>query len=165
MEVILALLLLQAALGGIDTILNHELIEHLPDRLEARTEIGLHAMREANYAVLFAGLGWAEWHGISAGLIGALLIAEVAITAVDEAVENRTRVLPQNERVLHVFLTLNLGAIIALLSPVLVAWWQDPSDIAVVNRGLPSWLLLAFACASVAWALRDFMAWRRLDRP
>ena len=37
------------------------------------------------------------------------------MTATDEFIENRIRVLPQNERVLHVLLTLNFGAIIALL--------------------------------------------------
>ena len=37
------------------------------------------------------------------------------VTAWDEFVENRSRVLPQNERVLHVFLTLNLGGVRAPL--------------------------------------------------
>jgi hypothetical protein len=158
---ILVLLLVQAVLGGLDTILNHELIEHLPERPEARREIGLHALRETNYAVLFAGLGWAEWHGAAALVIALLLVAEIGITAVDEAVENRTRVLPQNERVMHVFLTLNLAAIITLLAPVLTGWWQEPSGLVAVNHGLFSWVLLAFSAAGIAWALRDFIAWRR----
>lgn len=158
---ILVLLVVQAVLGGLDTILNHELIEHLPERPEARRELGLHALRETNYALLFAGLGWAEWHGAAALFIALLLVAEIGITAVDEAVENRTRVLPQNERVLHVFLTLNLAAIITLLAPVLADWWGEPSGVVAAPHGALSWLLLAFSATGAGWALRDFIAWRR----
>lgn len=76
-------------------------------------------------------------------MIAALLALEVLVTATDEFVENRTRVLPQNERVLHVFLTLNYGLIVALLVPTLWRWGQEP--------------------AALAWSVRDLLAWRRLS--
>jgi hypothetical protein len=151
-------------MGAVDTLLNHEIIERLPQRPAARTEIGLHVIREANYALLFGGLGWFVWHGWAAAVIAVLLVVEVADTALDELVENRSRVLPQNERGLHLFLTLNLGAIIALLVPLLLAWSTYPSAILIAQRGVISWLLGALALTSAAWAARDLIAYVRLAR-
>jgi len=157
-----ALLVAQGVMGGIDTLLNHELIAKLPRRPEARTEIGLHVVREAIWAGLFAGLGWFAWHGAAAAIIAALLVAEIGITAWDEFVENRIRVLPQNERMLHVFLTLNLGVIIALLVPLLLAWGKEPTGIVARSHGALSWILSLLALAAGAWSMRDLFAWRRL---
>ena len=159
-----ALLVAQGALGGIDTLLNHEIIERLPYRPKARGEIGLHSMRETIYAALFAGLAWFEWHGMAALAIAALLAAEVLVTAADEFIENRTRVLPQNERVLHVLLTLNLGLIIAVAIPVLYEWASSRSGLVRIDYGLASWVLSALAAAAAAWSLRDLIAWRRLGK-
>jgi hypothetical protein len=151
-------------MGGVDTLLNHELIEKLPHRPEARGEIGLHSIREAIYATLFGGLAWFAWHGAAAWLLAALLLAEVIDTSCDEWVENRIRVLPQNERVLHIFLTLNLGAIIALSVPMIGQWSAEPTGFVPRDFGWLSWLLSAFATLGVFWSLRDFLAWRRLGR-
>jgi hypothetical protein len=159
-----ALLAAQGVMGGVDTLVNHEWIERLPKRPQARTEIGLHSIREAIYACLFAGLAWFAWHGAAAAAIAMLVLAEVLVTATDELVENRTRVMPQNERVLHVFLTLNLGLIIALLAPTLARWATQPTALAPVDHGWLSWFLSALALASAAWSLRDFLAWRQLRR-
>jgi len=156
------LLAAQGVLGGIDTLLNHELIERLPKRAEARREVGLHSMRETIYAVLFIGLGWFAWHGAAAWIIAALVATEICVTSVDEWTENRIRVLPQNERVLHVFLTLNMGAIIATLVPTLMRWHAQPSGLAGNYQGWLSWLLLALGASAAFWALRDLVAWRRL---
>jgi hypothetical protein len=156
------LLLVQGVMGGIDTLLNHELIARLPQRPEARTEIGLHVIREAIWACLFAGLAWFAWHGAAAAVIAALLVAEIGITACDEFVENRIRVLPQNERVLHVFLTLNLGLLIAVLVPVLLEWGSRPTALVAQSHGVLSWILSLLALAAGTWSLRDLFAWRRL---
>jgi hypothetical protein len=156
------LLVLQAAMGGIDTLLNHELIARLPYQASARREIGLHSVREATYGTLFVGLGWFEWHGAWAFAIAALLLLEVFVTVTDEFVENRTRVLPQNERVLHVFLTLNYGLIAALLVPILLDWSAQPRGLQPIEPGWTSWALALFGAASLAWSLRDLLAWRRL---
>jgi hypothetical protein len=159
---LLVLLLVQGVLGGIDTLLNHELIARLPQRPGARTEIGLHVIREAIWASLFLGLGWLAWQGAAAGAIALLVAAEVLVTALDEYVENRSRVLPQNERVLHVFLTLNLGLIIALLVPILLAWGSRPTALVPQSYGVASWILSALAFAAGTWSFRDLLAWRRL---
>jgi hypothetical protein len=161
-ELALWLLTAQAVVGAVDTLLNHELLERLPYRPEARTEIGLHSVRELIYASLFGGLAWFEWHGWTAAFIGGLLAAEVVVTSCDEAVENRIRVLPQNERVLHVLLTLNLGVLIALLAALLAGWWREPAGLVAVSHGFFSWALSAFAAAAVIWSIRDVLAWLRL---
>jgi hypothetical protein len=155
-------LVLQGLMGGVDTILNHEYLEHLAKRPEARREIGLHSMREAIYAVLFAGLGSFAWHGAAAWVIAALVLAEIAVTTLDEWTENRIRVLPQNERVLHIFLTLNMGVIVAILVPTLARWVDQPTELVPADHGWPSWALLALATAAAAWSVLDFVAWRRL---
>ena len=95
------LLAAQGLMGAYDTLVHHELVERLPRRMEARREIGLHSIRESLYAVLFIGLGWFAWHGALAPLMVGVLVAEIGVDAVDEWTENRVRVLPQNERVLH----------------------------------------------------------------
>jgi hypothetical protein len=162
--IVALLLALQGILGAVDTLLNHEWIERLPSRPAARPEIGLHALRETIYACLFSGLAWFAWHGALAWIVAGLVALEVLVTGVDEAVENRIRVLPRNERVLHVFLTLNLGAILALLVPQLLHWARLPAGVERVHHGALSWLLTFLALASAAWAVRDFIAWRRLGR-
>jgi hypothetical protein len=158
------LLVAQGLVGGIDTLVNHEWIERLPERPGARGEIATHVVREAIYASLFGGLAWFAWHGALAWAIAALLGAEIIVTCTDEFIENRTRVLPQNERVLHVLLTLNLGVIIALLVPQLLAWSERPTAWVLDPKGAPTWLLSALAAVAAAWSLRDAVAWARLRR-
>lgn len=153
-----ALLVAQGVIGDMDTLLNHELIERLPHRPEARPEIGRHWIREAIYGTLFGGLARFAWHGIAAALIGALLIAQVLIDASDQYVENRIRVLPQNERVLHFILTLTPGFIIAALIPTLFILATYPSALRPMNYGVLSWILSALAHSSFAWSVRDLLA-------
>jgi hypothetical protein len=160
---LLYLLAAQGVLGGVDTLFNHELVERLPRRVEAHREIGLHSLREALYAVLFIGLGWFEWHGPLALAIGAVLVAQIAVDALDEWTENRIRVLPQNERVLHMFLAINLGAIALALAFALSEWHGLPAGLVAREHGWLSWLLLFLGASSAAWAVRDLFAWRRLS--
>jgi hypothetical protein len=158
------LLVVQGLMGGVDTLVNHELIERLPQRLGARTEIGLHSIREAIYAGLFVGLAWFAWHGAASAVIGGLLVAEIGIDAYDELIENRTRVLPQAERVLHFLLILNLGVLSAVIVPTLLGWASLPTALVPGSHGWLSWVLSALAIASAAWALRDLLAWRNLAK-
>lgn len=163
-QLVLVLMLLQAALGGADTLVNHEVVARLPRRPEARAELRLHVVRELNYAALFIGFALFRWEGAFAGIIAALLAAEVLVTAADEWVENRARLLPQNERVLHVLLTLNLGLIIAAMVPVLAEWWAYPTTLTATERGWAQWLLAACGAVSGAWSVRDALAVRRLGQ-
>ena len=158
------LLVAQGLLGAVDTLVNHELIERLPRRSEARNEIGLHSMREAVYATLFGGLAWFAWHGALAAVIGVLLVSEVIVTACDEFIENHIRILPHNERVLHLFLTLNLGLVIAVAIPTLLSWASRPTALLRISHGMLSWALSALAIAALVWSVRDLLAWRHLSR-
>jgi hypothetical protein len=157
-----ALLVAQGVMGAIDTLLNHEFLEGLPHRRGARGELRLHALREALYATLFLGFAWFAWLGALAPVLGVLLAAEALVMLSDEVLENRTRVLPQNERALHVLLTINFGAIAALLVPILAEWWTRPTALAPAHHGWASWALTALAAAALAWAVRDGLAVRRL---
>ena len=159
---LLGLLVVQGLLGGLDTLVNHELINHLPRRASAQTEVGLHASRELVYALLFAGLGWFAWHGWLAALPTALLIGEFLISTVDEYIENRTRVLPQNERVLHAFLTLNLGLLLAVCGIVAADWADYPTTLDSRAPDFFTWTLTLLGLISLLWATRDLAAWLRL---
>lgn len=158
------LLLAQALVGGCDTLINHELVARLPHRPESRLEIALHAVRESIYAALFIGLALFRWEGALAWVPALLLAAEVLVTGTDELVENRSRKLPDNERVMHVALTLNLAFIIALLVPMLHAWGGQPTGLVRNDSGALGWLLVAFGLASAAWSVRDALAWVRLGK-
>ena len=158
------LLVAQGVMAGVDTVLNHEILAKLPQRPEARREVGLHVLREVAWTLIFMALAWFTVHGAWAAALALVLAGEVAVTACDELVENRTRVLPQNERVLHAFLTLNLGVIIMLLAPRLADAFSRPTALVPQSHGLASWILMPFALAAAAWAVRDFLAWRRLRR-
>ena len=165
LELLLPMLLVaQGLVVGVDTLVNHEIIERLPHRPSARREIGFHAIRESIYATLFIGLAWFQWHGAAALAIAALLAAEILVTATDEYVENRTRVLPQNERVLHVFLAINLGLIIAVTIPILYEWHARATELWRVDLTPTSWFLTALGAVAAFWSLRDLLAWRRLGR-
>ena len=63
MQAVLTLLALQGVLGAFDNFWNHELKARLPATPSAGTELRLHAARQLIYAVLFATIGWWEWHG------------------------------------------------------------------------------------------------------
>ena len=156
------LLVAQGALAGVDTVVNHELIVRLPKRPDARGELGLHVVREAIWAALFFGLAWFAWHGAMAWIVAALVVSEIFITACDEFVENRIRVLPQNERVLHLFLALNVGLIAAVMAASIFSWSAEPTAIVRRDYGALSWVISAFGAAAAFWAVRDFVAWRRL---
>ena len=156
------LLVAHGVVGALDTLVNHEFVEGLRHRKAARSELVLHSVREAIYAMLFLGFAWFAWLGSFAWVIAVLLGAEVLVTLIDEAIENRTRVLPQNERVLHVLLTLNLGVLIALFAPLLLDWSEHETALAPAHHGWVSWALSVLGIASALWSIRDLLAVRAL---
>ena len=165
MTTVLYLLIVQVLLGGLDNFLHHEFTERLRARPEARTELALHAAREALYAVIFVGIAWFEWQGWFATLLAGLLLIEIGITIADFLVEDRTRRLPPFERALHTVLAIMIGIILAALAPVLWAWWQAPTALADVHYG---WLSWAFTLAGIAvglFGIRDAGAVLHLGKP
>lgn len=158
-------LLLHGVLGAIDVLVNHELLAKLPARRDAAEEEGLHAARELIFACLFASIAWCEWQGAWAWWIAALLLAEVLVTARDVVVEGDIRVLPASERVLHLLLFMNLGALV-VLGAIMLGWWHAGGTALMrVDYGWASWVLTAMAAGAFTWAMRDGLAAARLARP
>ncbi len=158
-------LTVQALLGAFDNLWHHELEAHLPQRLGARRELALHAAREGIYAVVFIAVAWLECRGVWALVLGALLVAELVITLADFLEEDRTRRLPPLERLLHAVLTAMFGAFICLMLPVLVTWARLPTALAVVPRGIASWVFTTFSVGVLAWAVRNVLALRETRGP
>lgn len=162
---VLWLLVFQGALGALDVLWNHEWREQLPRRPGAALEQWIHGVRELLYAVVFAGLAWLEWRGAWAALLAAILVVEIALTAWDFVVEDRTRVLSPAERVTHLVLSMTGGAYVALLVPHLWAWFQLPGGLVARAPGVLSWILSVEAIGVFAWGCRDLASSYRLRVP
>jgi len=157
----LGVLLALGAMGAFDTLVFHEWIGRLPRGPRTRTELRLHAARDAVYAVLFATLAWLEPRGAFVVLYAMLFAVEIAITLGDFVVEDRTRRLPAGERVTHALMGIVYGALLVLLIPFAAAWVHEPSGFAHTGHGLLSWALSAFALGVAASGLRDALAAQR----
>ena len=144
-----AIIFVQVAMGGFDTLYHHELTERLAWRPRQRRELELHGIRNLAYAVMFMALGWGELHGAAALGLMALMIGELGITVWDFVEEDRTRKLPETERVVHTLLTLNYGIVLAMLSPLLFRWGAMPTTIVPSYYGIWSWLCLIAATGVV----------------
>ncbi|WCM25263.1 TIGR01777 family oxidoreductase [Sphingomonas sp. QA11] len=162
--VFVALLLLQVAMGGFDTLYHHELTLRLPWKPGQATELRLHGARNLIYALVFLALGWTELHGVPALVLLAALAVETGITLWDFVEEDRIRALPASERVTHTLLTLNYGVLLAMLVPVLVGRASLPDAIVLHGHGAVS-ILLTIAAAGVAVSgVRDLLAATRNER-
>lgn len=148
-------LLVHGAIGGLDVILNHEILAKLPRQPWAVTEQYFHAMRELLFALIFAALAWYEWHGWFAAVIVLLFALELWVSTIDTDVEWNTRVLPRTERAMHVALFVNYGIVVALLAAQMIGWMQSASAVVRVDYGWASWVLSAMAALSLGWSVRD----------
>jgi phosphatidylglycerophosphate synthase len=150
-------LILHGVLGGADVIINHELLARIPSRPNAGPEERMHAARELLFAAIFLSLAWFEWHGQLVWWIAALFLGEVLVSARDVVIEGETRVLPVPERILHLFLFMNLGVLLLLVGAALLGWSDAPTGLARVDYGWASWLLTVLALIAFGWAVRDWL--------
>lgn len=132
-----ALLVLQGVAAGIDSYTNRK---------------RLNAVRDALYAALFLCFAWLAWQGAFAWVLGALLAAQVA-TALLWTSEPRGPLEP----LLH----LNLGAVAALLVPLLLDWAANPTELAAAHHGWMTWALTALAALAMVTALAAFQSEKR----
>jgi hypothetical protein len=166
MNVALWLLVAQAALGGFDTLYYHEWRARLPARgPAAASELRLHAARDFIYAIVFATLPWLAWKGAWAGVLAALLLAEIAITLADFVVEDRVRQplggVYSGERVTHALMGIIYGGFLAFLVPHLASWWREPSGLVLAPVGVPGVVRAAMALMALGVLLsgaRDLVA-------
>jgi hypothetical protein len=154
----LLLLILQGALGAFDTLWYHEYKLRLPHAHSARSELRLHAARDAAYAAIFASIAWVEWRGVLSWLFLGTLVFEIVVTLWDFVEEDRTRRLPAGERITHAIMGILYGAFLYTLVPELWAWSRLPAGFAAVDRGLVSWALTAFAFGVAGSGLRELRA-------
>lgn len=164
MKIVLYVLICQGLLGCIDVFWNHEWKENLPGRVSAAREQQIHGARELLYAVIFIGLAWYSWHGWWAMAIFGLLGVEILLTAWDFIVEDKTRILGPNERVLHLLLSMGGGAYVALLIPELLHWSGLPAALQPADYGILSWLLTLLGGGVFVWGVRDAWSGVRLAR-
>ena len=148
-------LVLHGVIGGLDVFINHEWLARLPSRRDAATEEKLHSARELLFCLAFLSLGWFEWHGAAVWWIVLLYAGEVLVSAVDVLVEGEIRVLPRPERVLHLFLFMNLGALIVLVGQALLGWSALPTAVVPVDHGWASRILTVMGIGALVWAVRD----------
>lgn len=164
MKTVLYVLIFQGLLGCFDVFWNHEWKEKLPGKLSANLEQKIHGLRELLYAVIFIGLAWYSWNGFFAWVLFGLLIIEILLTAWDFVIEDKTRSLGPNERVIHLTLSMGGGAYVALLIPVLLRWSQQSSGMEHIDYGILSWILTLLGTGVFIWGVRDYLSGIRLGR-
>jgi len=164
LPLVLNLVIAQGLMGAFDTLYHHELGEALPQQPSAAVELRIHAGRSLVYGILFLGLAWLVWGGVWLVALVFMLLTEVVLTLWDFLVEDRSRLLPPAERVLHTILALNGGAALALLCLFAPLWWKLPSRLQLTSHGWQSIVLSAFAVGVLASALRDARAGSALDQ-
>jgi uncharacterized protein (TIGR01777 family) len=163
MDLFLDLLIAQALMGAFDTIYHHELKAALPRCETAALELKIHSVRSTLYGVLFTGLAWFAFGGKWLWVLWALITAECVLTFADFLVEDRTRLLPKSERILHTLLAINGGGILLLLALQSGDWSAFPSALLAGDYGWKSWVLSLAAVGVTASGLRDALAARALE--
>ncbi|MES3024261.1 MAG: TIGR01777 family oxidoreductase [Pseudomonadota bacterium] len=155
----LQLMAVQGCLGAYDTLYHHELTEALPGRASARLELAIHSLRSIIYFFMFVGMAFWAWHGAWALVLLLVFAVEIGLTLWDFVVEDKTRLLPWTERVTHTLLTLNGGALMALLAVNAVAWMQLPTAFAWQPNGLLGAFLVLCGIGVGVSGLRDGFAY------
>ena len=164
MELLLWYAVVQGLLGAFDMFYHHEFKEKLPWRKTASKEMILHGIRNFFYSIIFISLGWIAWQGVYAWIFAAIIVIEVLITIYDFVEEDRTRKLPESERITHTILTINYGAIIMLLVPVIMDWGRMETGFYIMNHGLLSWLMTIYALGVFIWGWRDLLRGLKLNK-
>lgn len=164
MTIVLILMLTNAALGGFDTLWYHEYRSRLPHQLQTtRTELRLHAARDATYVAIYGTLAFGVPTGLFAALFAALLTSEIIITLADFVVEDRDRPaiggMPAGERVIHTVIAIVYGAMLAFLLPEL--WHNAGLAAGFATHGAAAelrWAMLASTAGIAATGARDTLA-------
>ena len=161
---LMILISLHLLMGGFDTLYHHEFREKLAWKKSQAHELKLHGIRNFFYALIYLCLGVVTPTGLWAYALIAVLAIEMVITLIDFVEEDNSRKLPSSERVLHTVLSINFGAILALLIPKL---WLLGSNSTALLIGWNSWwsgICVSASLLAVIAACRDLHASARLIR-
>ncbi len=164
MTVATTILIIHGFLGSIDTLWNHEWKARLASTPSALPEQQVHAMRGVLLTFLFAGLALFEWHGCWAWILSFVILIEIVLTLVDFVIEDRTRRLPEEERVLHGILGITGGAFITTLIPHLLEWSGRTSALVSATYGWRTWILAAISVGLLGFTIRDGLSVPRLHK-
>jgi hypothetical protein len=164
MTATIAILIVHGFLGAIDTLWNHEWKARLASTPSALPEQRVHATRGIFLTCFFAGLALFEWHGCWAWALSFVILAEIILTLVDFAIEDQTRRLPTEERVLHGILGITGGAFITTLIPHLLEWSGRDSALVSVSYGWCTWILVAMSIGLLGFTIRDGLSIPRLRK-
>jgi len=154
----LQLMAAQGLLGAFDTLYHHELTEALAQRSSAYKELCIHATRAVIYSALFIGLSAWEWHGVWAVVLLSIFGIEIVLTLCDFIIEDKTRLLPATERVIHTVLAINGGAFIMLLALNVPVWFYQPTMFVWKPNGLLSMFLALCGIGVGLSGIRDALA-------
>lgn len=163
LEHVLTLMLIQGTLGAIDTVYYHEYRFSLPSRTEITgPELRLHAFRDFLYATLYATLPFIAYRGLWAFALAAMLIAEIALTLVDFAVEDDVRRpfggVPKGERTMHTVIAILYGAVLAGLVPWIVVQGALPTSFHLHGEA-STWQRVVFPIMSAGALLSGIRDW------
>ena len=158
MKTAIWILLVQATLGATDTLYFHEYKLRLPHGDHSQVELRLHAVRDFCYSIIIGSLGFVIWQGMLAWILFGILAAEIFITLWDFIEEDKVRVLPAGERVMHTIMGIIYGAFLAYLLPELFKWSQQPTGWGASYHGFPAWMLLLIAIGVGISGVRDLIA-------
>ena len=141
----LLLMMLQGALGALDTLYYHEWKYKLCAHPEhSRVELQLHGARDLIYAALFLTLPRWTWSGAWVFVLVGLLFAEIAITLVDFVIERRVRRawggLASGELVMHAVMAIIYGAFLLSISPHLLEWSSMPHGFTPHTNSPSPWI-------------------------
>jgi hypothetical protein len=167
------LLLIISLLGAFDVFYFHRRRCGLSRRPESRTEALLHMVRGAVYVLQLAAVPNLRFGGACYALFGALFVVDVAVAIADVAVEPKSRRglggLPDGEYLMHIVLSVLVGAYLHALATGTAGWWRLPTAVTVVPAA-PGWLravlgLVGAGCAAVTLLELLEMVEARLARP
>ena len=150
--------MVQASMGAFDTLYYHEYKLKLAHGDHTKSELRLHALRDFLYTIIIGSLAWFTWHGAFAILLAIFLLSEILITLADFVEEDRVRVLPPGERVMHSIMAIVYGAFLATLIPQMLLWWHLPTGFGTAYHGFPGWVLTLIAGGVFISGVRDLLA-------
>jgi hypothetical protein len=160
------LLLVIGHLGFFDVVWFHGHRFRLQDRPECRREVFLHTMRHAVYAIQFLCIANLRFHGSALAVFAVVYAVDVAVAWADVWEEKSSRRLlgglDRGEYLMHVVLSVGVGAYLACLLP---AVWPDrllPTAILIDPPAVPfvcrMWMS-AMGISAAGFFGRDLTRW------
>ena len=163
-ELLWWLLLLQALMTIVNTLVHHELLERLAFRTSARRELYLRGVGYVCYAMVALLLACSAPTGAWVWLIFGLVLVALGAVLLGRLGDKCIRPRQPSEQVLGGFLLLNLGVLAIPLVSLLWVWMSQPTAITPVSYGYWTPLFVLLAAGFVFFGLKNLAAARRLER-